>query len=112
MGRQLLVQTTIPCSICKKDFKKMYWNHKFCDDCRLIRDKAHKKRSQLRIAARRKIKQKICKHCFCLFRLYRGERIYCTRKCTRRAARIVHLQKRIVEMQAEIQKLTGTGGEE
>ena len=76
----------------------------------LIRDSSHDKRSQLRIIARKKIKQKICGHCFCLFKLNRGNRIYCNKKCYLRANRIKHLHKRIIEIQAQIQKLTATGG--
>lgn len=110
MYRQLLTPLKAKCSQCNEEFEKIHWNQRFCDDCRIIRDKAHQKRSQLRIIARKKIKQKVCGHCFCLFVLNHGDRKYCTLKCYRRSNRIKHLQKRIMEIQLQIQELTAKGG--
>jgi len=108
MYSQLKVILKTPCSMCGENFEKMNCNQKYCDVCRLIRDHAHKKRSQIKIALRKKIQSKVCQQCYSLFNINHGDRNYCNIKCQRRSNKIKHLEKRIKEIQQQIILLVGT----
>ena len=105
MGRQLTVPQKMICQNCDKECTRLNWNQRFCDACRLIRDHAHAKRSQKIIGLRKKRIQKLCKHCYSLFKLNRGDRDYCTRLCYRKANKILRLEKRLIEIQLQIKEL-------